>query len=308
LMGEFRKLMGSELGLKDVEGKSTYELLLSDKKMLVMFGDEVKNSLKHFSHNELVKGIKTVAGSQSSLLKELANELKGRNVVPSYQGVFLDILVKSDPFNTPAEVSNGLAAGIQGDIKRESIAAFGRWYDVGAEKALLAVCALKPNSDLGEFAIRTLSGRSLKGKTAKKLISWVNSNFEEHRKKLAQPIGILGLGEIASPEEAEFAINSLIPYSDGQSVLNLISATEDIALLRTIVKSLNTSLDSGELLKLAEHPDKEIRIASVKGLEGRNDLHVLREILEAYKNEKDPEVREAYESLHWITRDRERDF
>lgn len=308
LLSEFRQLMASEVGVDDAEAKSIYELLFSDRKMLLLFESEIRESVQDFSHSELADGLKELAGSKSSLLKEMAQELLARDVVPTYQGVFLDLLANSDQLRLPGEVSKALVAGIRADIDRSSVSAFGRWYNLGAEKALLATCALKPDSEIGSFALKTLTGRTLRDKTAQKLVSWVKTNFWEYRKKLSQPIGILGLNDIATSEEIEFAINSLVPYTDGASIISLVKGTGDVKLLRVVVEGVGNSLSSGELLKLASNSDKRVRLSAIKALKGENDLHVLREILAAYKEETDPEVRALYEEIHWITRERDRDI
>ena len=81
-------------------------------------------------------------------------------------------------------------------------------------------------------------------------------------------------------------------------------ATEDPILITQAMTRLGAVAKSEELARLLGHQDKRVRMQAIRALKGRNDLSVLQSILQGYERETDPEVREVYRELHWVTKDR----
>ena len=153
-------------------------------------------------------------------------------------------------------------------------------------------------------AFDTLAARSLETEPARSLVSWVKRSYWDYREQLVKAVGILGNIEIASPEQVEYAFDRLMPFAAGGKLIKVMINTNDEKLLQKTLERVGEAAPVDEIIPLLTHDSKDIRIAAIHALKGHNELNVLQAIYRAYDREKNPEVKEVYHQLHWVTRNR----
>jgi len=299
-----RAFVKEKFGYDDLDDKSVYAIILSEESLLHQFEGDLKSFLKELSENDLAWGMLYLARQNSLALKEVANEVSIRDVVPGFQNEFVKMLAELDHFHLDKNVKLALVRGARGETKLDDINIFGRWYEKRAERALLVVCALVKDKRLKEHAFSTLAGRTLSAEPARTLVSWVKSKYWGRRSRLAAPVSILSLKDIASKQEIETAFDQLAPYFSGNNIFTMFDKIGDSTLTLLALERVGQSLPSEVLVGLLNNKKSAVRIEAVKALGGRNDLSVLHAITKAHKKEKDPEVLQVYEEVHWSTRDR----
>lgn len=282
---------------------SRWPLILLDPQLSTKYGERFEKHIDTLSEQELAWSLLHFAKIDDPLLFSVAQATMDREIVPAFQEVFLNILLTANRSTMGRKQRVALASGARGEINREAINSLGRWYDINAESALLAICAIAQDQTMALDAFDTLSGRSVSTEPSRTLVEWIRKDWYDHRAKAAKSIGILGHMNIATEEQIDFAFNHLIPFSQGSSFITKMKQTGQPELIRRAVEVLGKLLQDEDLLPLLRHQNKEVRLAAVRALEGRNDLQVLQRISRACSAEKDSDVRAEYRRLHWVAKD-----
>ncbi|MCB0322877.1 MAG: hypothetical protein KDD69_04865 [Bdellovibrionales bacterium] len=307
-VGVLRTLLAGELTKEDVEGKGLGALLLSHPSLGTLIDQDLVNALRQFSDADLRWALQRMAQFDSTmrhsgLVFDLAAEVVRRKVLPPFRALFLETLVESGIRNTPPPVQQSLVEAALGDMTALHMQTIARWESMLAERVLLATCATAENPDVALQAFDILASRPRMTEPADSIIEWIKDRFWEYRAKAVKSVGVLGLSDIADPEATKSAFEALMPFSQG-GMFRVMVRTGNRFLVHEAVVRLGAITAAPDLIPLLSHPDKEIRIEAIKALQGRNELAVLQAILRAYKNEKDPDVKEVFHQVHWVTRDR----
>ena len=301
-----RQLLAAELKRDDLGDKSFGVLVLSHNALSTFFDQDLAGMLQKFSPGDLAFALSQLAANDSPMLFEVAKEVVDRKIVPPFQSVFIEALIRSDHFSVPKAVKVSLVRAARGEISSDDVTAVGRWLDLAAEPVLLAMSALSKNQKVAVEAFDTLAARSVGSEPARSLVEWVKSSFWEYRQKMVKAVGILGHSKIASDEQISYAFDVLMPFSGNGDLVKVLMACDDPKLITVAISRLSEILPSEDLLALLDHQNKDVRISAIMALKGRNQLVVLQGIYRAYEREKDEEVREIYRREHWVTQDRER--
>ena len=278
-------------------------LIFSDRTLSVVFERDLAGMLASMSLPDLAWSLMKAAEEDEPLLPDLVREVLHRNIVPPFQAVFLDALLKSDKFSTPRNVKTALVRAARGEILPGDLEAFERWNNLSSEGLFLAVCAIAKDPDIALAAFDILANRSIDSQPAASLVTWVRDYYWDHRGRMVKAIGILGHSSIATDREIEYAFDSLMPFSASGSLLKVIVKSNDPRLIVAALKRVAQITPSEELVPLLQHQDREVREAAIRGLVGRNDVSTLQYIKRGYDKEQDPDVRELYRQLHWVIRD-----
>lgn len=299
-----RQVVGVHLGRRDLESHGMLALLGLHPPLMGFFESAVKTALPMFSTPEVLQAMTPLAETQNELLFAFADEVLRRGVLPPFESVFLQSLISSDRFAIDKNVQRALVAGFRGEMSERDIAALGRWMSVDVESVLLAVCAISKDKEIALAAFDTLAAKSLETEPSRSLVGWVKRSFWDNRHGLVKAIGIFGHLDIASLEQVEYAFDLLVPYTGSGALLRAIMKTERANLIKIALDRIGESTPNDILLGLLSHENKDVRIAGVKALAGRNALGVLQGIVKEYNREQDEEVREVYQQHHWATRNR----
>jgi len=297
-------LLSDHLKQKELEGKSLGVLILSYRNLFLFFGQDVQKLIGEFSANDLGYSLLALAESNSDLLYTIVEETSKRGIVPPFQTVFLKILLTADHFATPGFIRKSLIHSARGELTGEDISNFSHWGSNERERVLLASAAIAQTPTLAVAAFDGLVGIAIQEEPGKSLIKWIEKRHWNDREKAVKAIAILGLWDIASPEQINYAFDELMPFaSDGQFFTTLVQAGKPV-IVKTAIERVGAITPNAELTPLLSHTEKEVRLAAVKALVGRNDLYVLQAISRAYAAEKDEELKKVYRELYWVVRDR----
>jgi hypothetical protein len=224
--------------------------------------------------------------------------------VGAIPATFLE-LIRDRADLTPALLAS-LVRASTGKATVDDVAEFGRWVDTGAERALLALCATLPVDDPRALeAFDTMAGRSGSIEPAASMVQWVRESHWADRKKYIQAIGVLSFTDRLGREELESIIPRFSSVLKEPTLLELLVRQTGPAVSSMLVSRFGNNFGMGGLVNLLTHPEKQVRLAAVKGLKDVNEALVLRLIVERYQEEKDEDVRNAYRTNFWVIRDRE---
>ncbi len=298
-----------QVGLKEmlnqVEPGDDYDdlglgaLLLSHSAFRIFLNKDLSDTIKKFSDRDLKWSLQKSSESNAPVIKNIAQELISRNMLNPAQMVFIGILIKDN--KRSAVYNKELVLATLDKLKSSDLHNLARWDSLDSEKILLTICAHSKDNKIVRESFELLAAKSFQNRIADTFVKWVKDGFWDYRSKLAKPVAVLSLSEIASPDEINQAFDRLMPFAKG-GLFSVLSSTNDPYLIKNALNRMGEILPSGELVSLLSNDSAEIRIEVVKALKGRNELKVLQGIKKAYGAEKDPTVRQAYNEYHWVTK------
>ncbi|HMO17045.1 MAG TPA: hypothetical protein PKA63_00295 [Oligoflexia bacterium] len=174
------------------------------------------------------------------------------------------------------------------------------WNDSRWEDVLTVICITSKNEAVLSYAMEILSRRGVSSRTASAILDWLKGNLWQKRAKYAFTYGVFVLRDKFSEEDIQKAFDLVMPVSQHGLFTALVS-TGDPYFVNEAVLRIGPIVPSAEVFPLLSHEMREVRIASIKALTGRNDIETLRRIARAYRNEKDQSVRKLYNEIHWVT-------
>ena len=301
-----RALLADQSPGTDLASHGAGALIVSNPRLNSFFSNEIPDLLGKFSEGDLRWILEQLARSDSPVAIDVAKELVQRKALSPFRSEFLRTLVETNRKGTFDALSRALVRGSLGKLEHEDIVQFARWMSLEAEPVLLATCATVNDQDMAVEAFEILAGKSIATEPAASLIRWVKSQYWDYRKKMAKPVGIMSLIDLASKEDLDYAMGELMPFAGGGTLFRVLVQTNEERLIQAGLDRMGEIISSEDLLSLLGHRSRSVRISAVKALKGRNDLAVLQGILQAYAHEKDEDVRALYRELHWVTRDRDK--
>ncbi len=304
-----RKFLAGDTPQQELEGKGLGALLFSHSSLRTFLQTEPERVLKKFSAQDLIAAMNEVSKPDSlfrstELVFSIANEVVSRKNLSPYRKVFVQALVDNGVENTSVGIRDALFRATTGNTTLYDVQQFARWLSVSVDRVLLAVCVSVKDPQIASEAFDILASRDIESEPARSLFSWVKAKYWDYRSQAVRPIAVLGLVDVAPIDDVQKAIESLLPFSKG-GLFSVMANSGNTLLQKEAIERLGAITASSELVSLLDSKDKEIRLATVRALAGRNELAVLRAILRAYKAEVDEEVRKAFRENHWVTRDRE---
>lgn len=297
------QLVGDALKIEDPTPRAALSLILASEPLALLFSDDVIQRREQIPDADIVWLLKVLADRNDSNLRAIANLAIERSTLPPIPTTFLT-LVRDRP-ELPVETLSALIRAAAGTLRSEDVGAFGRWYDVDAERVLLSLCALDMVPELLQEIFDTLAGKSLTIEPSAALVEWVRRNAWDNRLVFARPIGILGNVEAFSEADLEGALVALERASAGSDLVDVLLEATHPRIARLVVKRYAGKLGLGGLINLLGNPDKEVRLTAIRALKDYNDIGALKFIIDAYERERDPEVRAVYRDNFWVIAQRE---
>jgi serine/threonine protein kinase len=287
----------------DVGSRDVGALVLTHPSLIAAFEPELPSLLAKMGPNDLGWSAGRLVEIESPFVRTVSDEILRRELLPPYQRIFLEAIVQGDPLRISRPVMKALVRASQQQVTSADISALSGWTDEASEKVLSALCVVTKDDQLSTEAFESLSSRGVTSEPGKSLVTWIRSKLWESRAKLSRAVGIFSLSTIAGSSELEFAFGQFLPFSTSGSFFSILIKSDDPRLTVMAVERLSAITMSDDLLPLLQHPNMQVRIATVKALVGRNDVKVLQYIQRGYEKEKDPAVRAAYQELHWVRKE-----
>jgi hypothetical protein len=297
------QLVGDAIKMEDAGQHSSLALILASEDLALLYGDDVIQRREQIPDTDILWLLKVLADRNDMNLRAVANLAIERSTLPPLPTTFLT-LVRDRP-DVPVETLSALIRAAAGTLRTDDIGAFGRWYDVEAERVLLAIVALEISPELRQEAFDTLAGKSLSIEPSASLVEWVRRNQWDNRSTFARSVGVLGNIAAFSDAELEDVFRSLDRYAEDPDFVDIMLESRHPRIARLVVKRYAGKLGLGGLINLLNNPDKEVRITAVRSLKDYNDIGALKFILDNYERERDEAVREAYRENFWVIKQRE---
>lgn len=297
-----RRFLSDTVPINELDGKSLSAMILASNDLAIAFGEEAMSKVSELNDSELRWLIVKTAEIRSLYFKKLVKVFVEKEELPPFQKLFLKMIDGGDngePVSPELQLS--LARAAFGRLVEDDVKALANWYSLDAEKALCAASAIASDPGLSLFAFETLAGRSVIQEPGKSLVSWGKRAAWEKRQRIAKPVGILCLYEIASESQINYALDEIMPIAGQGVFFETLKDSKIPKLHLKAVERFGQMLPSSDLLDMLHGEDPELKKLALRSLAGRNEVQVLRLILRAYEKEESEEIRELYRKYHWVT-------
>jgi len=297
------QMIGDAMRLEDAGRYSAISLVLANPDLALVFGEDVIQKRSRIPDADLLWLLRILADRNDIHVRAIASLAVERGILPPLRAQFLQVI--RDRADLPPDVLHSLLRAAGGALKSEDIGAFGRWFDLDAEKILLAICADATDSDVQIEAFDTLAGRTLSIEPSASLVDWIRKNYWSKRGDFVTAVGVLGNLDKVDKETLQRLFVSMDRFVRDSDLIELLLASNNPEVVKAVLNRYASQINRTSLLRLLDNPEKEIRLVAVRALKGENDVGVLKIIIDHYENEQDPEVRQIYKDTYWVIRQRQ---
>ena len=286
-----------------VKGRSTLALMLVSKSVSQKFSEEVIRRRSEIPDADVLWTLRHLAKRGDINVRAMANIAIERGIVSKVRALFLNFL--RDRGDLPQGVSAALVSAVIGEIGETELKAFGQWYDIAAEEVLFAIAVEMKDKSLNESLFDTIAGKSVNQEPVASIMAWIRRNHYEDRGRFVPLLGVLANADLVNPDRLKREFSVFDKYAKGSDLVRRLMDSNSSAIIQICLERYSDLVSIGDLLNLLGNESKGVRITAVKQLEGYNDVGGLKIIIDAYKREKDPEVKAAYKKSFWVIRQRE---
>lgn len=296
------QLLGDKLKLGKLEDHSALSLILASYSLSEKFGRDVVDRISDIPDADILWLLSMLTEREDVYARYFAQEALKRDLVQYPKTFFLNLA--SERQDLPTEVLKALVRASVGQLKREDIASFGRWYDNSIEEILLTLCTTESDPEILYETFDTVASRELVNKLGGQLIRWVRDNYWDTRLTFVRGVGLVSLGDRASDAELQEGLAIFDRYVADKNLLGALVGAESSKVAVAVIDRYKEVIPVSNLLLLLSDRDKQVRFAAVKALGRTNDVGALRMIIETYEKEVDPDIRKAYEEQFWVVKQR----
>ncbi|WKZ56437.1 MAG: hypothetical protein QY326_06805 [Bdellovibrionota bacterium] len=299
------QLVGDSLKLEDAPQHSTLALILAHPELALVYADDVIQNRASLPDNDILWLLKLLIDRNDPNVRPISSLAVERGVLTPMRSLFVSYV--RDRADLEPAVIAALVRASAGVVRSQDVASFGRWYDVEAEKVLLAVAADLEDPNLAVEVFDTLAGKSLTVQPSKDLSDWVRTFAWDDRGKFTRLIGLLGHPTLAAKEAivAEFSV--VDEFSKDRRLMDILLSSDIAVVVDQVLSRYGGSMGVSSMLRLLGNPDPQIRMTAIQALKESRDIGVAKIIIDHYEREKDPAVREAYKQQFWFIQQRERE-
>jgi hypothetical protein len=296
-------LVGDASALEDATKRSTLALILYQPELNLAFGDDAIQQLSHLPDQDVLWLLTVFAERNDVNVRALAQQALERSLLSPLRAWFASVIKEREHLSPDIVLS--LVRASAGKVGKDDIGSLSAWYDETSERALLAICADTYPEDLLLEAFDVLAGKSLSLEPAKALIAWIRKQRWDDRQLFVRAVGVFGSLSVVGEEQAVEVLANLKQELSNTPIVRILINTQQTELVRLLAQRQSDILGLGTLLMLLSYPDIETKKAALFALRDTKELGALQIVLEAYKREKDPELRELYKQYFWAVRRQE---
>lgn len=297
-------LVGDLTRQADASKRSTVALILGTPELSSLFAEDVGKLVDSIPDEDVPWLLQQLGQRGDTHTRFVAGVSLNRKLFSPAKNVFLE-LIKSRT-DLPNAVMASLVRGVVGTMTVGDIGAFGTWYDLDADEALFAVAVDASDPSLSIAAFDTLGSKSITDVCVSGLIDWVRRQYFEKRGDFSKTIGILALHNKYSDQEIYESLAVFDKYARNRELMKILLQADSPAIMTAVMRKYSKTMDTTTLVGLLRHPEPKVRSSAVLALEGKNDVGVLKIVLDAYEAETDPEVKAFYEENVGVVRDRKK--
>jgi hypothetical protein len=300
----FGRIATETLGLTGEETRSVPAIVLAHKELRIVVPETKQADLIHeLNDPDLLWVFSQLTAEDVISFGLVARELTERGVIKPPRSSFIEPFMDGQLLEP--KLRDGLLRAVTGTIDEELVNAAGLWLDERSGVVLLAACALAESEEVHQKAFDAMSNRRIRIAPAGNLIRWIRKNSWADRSIYSRIVCKSGFFESLEEAEQEKLVDSLGGFVNENKFIEIILDSDSVNLIRRLTEKYGKNFSLHLLMKLLDSKDKQTRIYAVQHLKYYNNLIVLRRIVEQFRAEKDPEVKEAYRENFWVVRQSE---
>jgi hypothetical protein len=304
---EYQEVLAQLVGdAQDGEDLSRYSFLavvLAYNPLSIVFSDDIVQNREKLTDVDILWVLRMLADRNDINTRSISNLALERGILAPQKRIFVRLV--RDRGNLPPDVLSSLVKAAGGALTLEDLGSFGRWIDMESEKILLAVLADTKEKKLLQEAFDLVAGKSLTIEPSASLIKWVKVNYWDERAEFAHAIGVLAFLDSMEAERIVDAFNAFDAFVRDSNLIDILIKTDNAVILRLVLDKYSDLIDDFTKVNLLQFKDQEVKIKACKSI-STNDVGLLKMVLDAYKLERDPEVKKCYNRF-WVVQELQRE-
>ena len=294
------------LGVNNVEGRAIPAIIMSREALRSLISKEKQEQfIKDLSSDDLLWLFGSLSGETGEIFSSVSKEVVRRVAIVSPRSEFLKPFIDGEVLES--RFRDGLIRAISGTVDVETIGLAGHWLNRSAVNILLALCSEAQEDEMRIKAFDTMASRKITQEPANSWVNYLKSSpvLWAKRGEYAKLICDTFFYDSLPDDRKEGIVQAIGPHASENGFLEALLRGGNWHLTRKVAFSYGKDFSPNYLMDLLKASDKETRIAALTHLKAYNDLYILRNIVEAFKREKDPDVKAVYRENYWAVRQHE---
>jgi serine/threonine protein kinase len=294
------------LGVDKVEGRTVPAIILARDALrsLIPPGKQAE-MIENLSSEDLLWLFGSLGGEHGEIFAAVSKEAVRRRAISPPRSELLKPFIDGDVIDS--RLRDGLIRAVSGRIDGETVGLAAHWLNRSSANILLALCAEAEESEIQLKAFDALASRKITQEPTASWVAYLKSNptLWSRRGKYAKFICNSSFYDSLPDERRMAVIEGVGAHVDENKFLELLFSVGSPHFVREVAVAFGQDFSPNYLLNLLKVPDKETKIAALKHLKAYNDLYILRGVVEAFKREKDLDVKAVYRENYWVVRQHE---
>ena len=220
-----------------------------------------------------------------------------QKVLGEESNLFLKTISENPSLNS--DLQQVLIKIASGNISLKDLQIVNSWRDPQAEKLLILALNLIIDEEERLKLFDLLATRNIKSLPAETLMSFFKDKLWSNRGKYISAFGVISVSESYSDDQIAEALRTFKKYFNNYKLQSIFLNDSNERVAKIFVNNFHGQLGLAQKINLLRHQDVNIRKFVVNNLE-TNDVGAIKLISEAYKQEKNAEIREMYKKNFWF--------
>jgi serine/threonine protein kinase len=300
----FRKVAREFLKIEGAEKRPITSIVLARSAIRnFLTKEEQVKVLDTLDSSDLLWLFGNLQGEQGDIFALVSKEVVKRAAIRPPKSVLLIPFIEQHSMEL--KLRDGLLRAISGEIDEETVDLTSLWLNKISSDLLMAMCASAESEQVHARAFEALTSRKYDQKPADEWLTYVKKRAWEKRLDYSRVICLSMFYSNLTDDLKETVVSGISKHVNENKFITILLKSDNVELIRTAVDRLGKDFSPNLLMELLVNPDKETRIAAVKHLKWYNDLFVLRQVVESFKRERDPDVQAVYRENYWVVRQHE---
>jgi hypothetical protein len=300
--GVFARSAADQLGVLDGREHSPVALMLLISDSRDLFSEDLFSLENRLSGSDISWLLGELGKRGVVEVGQVARLAKKRNVVAGARSVFLIELESSATIDSV--VCSALVSGALGQLTESHVRSLGQWYGEGSARVLQAGIITSGESQVSRAAFEVLRSKPITDEYVAKVLDFVQSTYKEHSWDYAKVVAAVALRDVLDQDTLRANLQGLQRAPHLKELLRAVVRGAPPEVVEVILDIYEREIDPVDTIDLLGSSVKRVRLAAISHLSHVNDALLLTLIRQAYEEEKDPEVRSAFETKISIIKDR----
>jgi len=300
--GVFARSAADQLGVVDAREHSPVALMLLIPDVRDLFSEDVFSLQSRLSEIDISWLLAELGQRGVVELGQLARLANNRKIVDGARSVFLIELERSATIDSV--VRSALVSGALGQLTESHVRSLSQWYGEGAARVLQAGIITSGELTVRRAAFEVLRSKPIADEYVAKVLEFVQSTYKEHSGDYAKVVAAIALRDVLSRDAVRANVQGLQRVPHLKELLRTVVRGAPPEVVEVVLDIYEREIDPVDTIDLLGSSVKRVRLAAISHLSYVNDALLLTLIRQAYEEEKDPEVRSAFETKISTIKDR----